>query len=216
MPGLRFWKRLSRPSRRRVFEVTALSIAVVTLIGATVWMQHLSTEVEPSDWDNPNEYSSGELVGAPSNFDGDTVTFRGEAVGDAMVRADGAWIHLNDDPYSERPIPDGGTLSGYNSGLPVWVHDTESIERISRWGSYRAVGDIVEVRGVFNAACTEHGGDIDLHATSLSVVEPGREVVVEAPLWKAILAAALAVVVLLMWRALRWRAVRERTHGDGR
>lgn len=212
MAELRFWKRLSRPSRRRVFEVTALSIAALTLIVATIWMQQLSTKVEVSGWVNPNEYSSVALIGAPANFDGDKITFRGEAVGDPMVRTDGAWIHLNDDPYSEKSIPAGGDLAGYNSGLPVWLIDGAQVGQVQRYGSYRAMGDIVEVVGTFNAACLEHGGDMDIHATSLRVVQEGREVAIEAPMWKALLALGLAVLVFVMWRALQWRAVRERGH----
>lgn len=212
MPTRWPWSRLSRSGRRRVFEVAALAVVASTLIVATVWMQQLSQQVEPSDWDNPNEYSSGEFVGAPSNFDGDAVTFRGEAVGDPMVRGDGAWIHLNDDPYSERSVPEGSELAGYNSGLPIWVADSELIDGVEWYGSYRAAGDIVVARGVFNAACIEHGGDIDIHASSLEVVSRGHAFTVETPGWKVALVAALAAVAFGMWRALQWRSARERGH----
>jgi len=31
----------------------------------------------------------------------------------------------------------------------------------------------VQVSGIFNAACPEHGGDMDVHATEISVVREG-------------------------------------------
>ena len=47
-----------------------------------------------------------------------TVSFTGEAIGEAMRRGTGAWIHLNDDAYG---LAETGRLSGANSGIGVWV-----------------------------------------------------------------------------------------------
>ena len=47
-----------------------------------------------------------------------TVSFTGEAIGEAMRRGTGAWIHLNDDAYG---LEETGKLSGTNSGIGVWV-----------------------------------------------------------------------------------------------
>lgn len=198
-----------------MLEVTALTVAALTLVVATAWMQQLSRDVQPSDWQNPNKYSSTDMVAAPANFDGDRVTFRGEVVGDAMTRGDGAWIHVNDDPYSAQPIPAGGELAGYNSGLPVWVENRQLLDQVGTYGSYRAVGDTVRVVGEFHAACEEHGGDIDIHATTLQVVSPGSVIMVRTPMWKVGLVAVLGAVAFGMWRLLEWRAARERGHSGG-
>jgi hypothetical protein len=42
-------------------------------------------------------------------------------------------------------------------------------------GDYRHKGDMVEVMGVFNRACREHGGDLDIHAESIRVIALGYE-----------------------------------------
>jgi hypothetical protein len=122
-----------------------------------------------------NSPSSGELVERPGMFDGMVVTFSGEAIGEAMVRGHWAWIHLNDDAYMERNIEEGAPLGGLNTGMPVWVPAVEAAE-IGVYGDYRHEGDIVQVRGVFNSACPEHGGDMDIHAVHVDIVRAGREV----------------------------------------
>ncbi len=152
---------------------------------------------------------SGTLLKEWERFDGREVVFRGEAVGDVMIRGDHAWVTLNDDHYSLNALHEAGELRGGNSGIGVWLPASEA-EKISRLGRHGSVGDYVEVVGVFHADCREHGGDFDIHATSLRVLQPGREVRV-APdagkVWAAV--AALAFLGLSFIPALRKRA-RER------
>ena len=107
-------------------------------------------------------------------YDGEEVIFVGEAVGDVMVRGDHAWVTLNDDHYSRRALREAGELRGGNSGIGVWLPRREA-EKIGRLGRYGSMGDRVEVRGVFHADCSQHGGDFDIHATSLEVLERGRD-----------------------------------------
>ncbi|MDI6873215.1 MAG: hypothetical protein QME84_02860 [Actinomycetota bacterium] len=59
------------------------------------------------------------------------------------------------------------------------------------------MGDTVEVRGVFHADCAEHGGDFDIHASSLTVLQPGREVDI-SPDAERYYAAALSLLFLLL------------------
>jgi hypothetical protein len=40
-------------------------------------------------------------------------------------------------------------------------------------GGYKTRGDVIEVAGVFNRACKEHNGELDIHAYRLSVVREG-------------------------------------------
>ena len=99
---------------------------------------------------------------------------------------------INDDHYSQEALKEAGKLRGGNSGLGVWLPAAEA-ERVKVVGRYGTVGDFVEVRGIFNADCAEHGGDVDIHAFSLEVIVPGREIDT-SPDWMLYLAAALSLL----------------------
>ncbi|MCX8007993.1 MAG: hypothetical protein N3B11_07805 [Coriobacteriia bacterium] len=147
---------------------------------------------------NPNELSSGDLVERMREYDGMTVVFTGEAIGEAMVRGDGAWIHLNDDAYYEKNIEEGAPLGGQNSGMPVWVSATLA-KKIRVFGDYKHEGDVVRVKGVFHDACAEHGGDTDIHAESLEVVRSGHAVVDEPKPRKLALAIGLSLLAATLF-----------------
>lgn len=152
---------------------------------------------------SPNDASSTDLVESPKEFDGQEVTFSGEAIGEAMVRGDMAWIHVNDDAYYVKNVEEGAQLGGYNSGMAVWL-PAELVEDVAYYGDYKHEGDIVEVDGVFNDACAEHGGDMDIHATSLRVVEVGHTVVDPVSPGKVVWAVALALVALALYLVNRY------------
>jgi hypothetical protein len=114
------------------------------------------------------------LVEDAKEWDGRTVTFTGEAVGEAMRRGTMAWIHVNDDAYGLHEGA-GTLLAGFNGGIGVWV-ETRLASRITVFGDYGHHGDVVEVTGVFHAACPQHGGDMDIHAGSLRVTRAGQRV----------------------------------------
>ena len=121
-----------------------------------------------------SEASSEALIEDPSAWDGRVVTFTGEAIGEAMVRGDEVWLHLNDDAYADASVAAGSRPQGYNSGMAV-VLDPEAAALITVFGDHRHQGDIVQVTGVFNAACPEHGGDMEIHASDMHIVRTGRE-----------------------------------------
>jgi hypothetical protein len=164
----------------------------------------------------PNKPDSTELINkmnVPGDiakglfWNGRRVTFHGEAIGEVMVRGDHAWIHLNDDAYMIKNVEEGAKLGGYNSGMAVWL-PAPLTKRIDTYGDYQHEGSIVEVEGVFNGACKEHGGDMDIHATSLRLLVSGHPVDDPVPPWKAALAVALvAVAGLLFWLERRYRHV---------
>lgn len=171
----------------------ALALALLALVALTAGCRAAGTP-EPS----PNESSSADLVEQPKEFDGESVTFAGEVIGEAMARGDMAWLHINDDAYYLRNVEEGAQLGGYNTGMAVWL-PAGLTEEIEYFGDYEHEGDIVEVEGVFNAACPEHGGDMDIHATALSVLEQGHEVVDEVKPQKVVWAVVLAVVALALY-----------------
>ncbi|MBN2839737.1 MAG: hypothetical protein JXP37_02115, partial [Coriobacteriia bacterium] len=85
----------------------------------------------------------------------------------------------------------------------VWL-PAESAGRITYFGDHAHEGDVVTVRGVFNAACPEHGGDTDIHADDLTVVTVGR--MVEDPVHPGKLAWAVGLALLagVVFAAYRW------------
>jgi hypothetical protein len=101
--------------------------------------------------------SSSELVNNAKLYDGEAVTYKGEVIGDVMTRGDFAWVNLHD---------------GVNA-IGIWVPLTLTKE-IVYTGSYKAKGDIIEVSGIFNRACSKHGGDLDLHAQTLRKTDSGK------------------------------------------
>jgi hypothetical protein len=121
------------------------------------------------------EVNSASLVENANAWNWHVIKFTGEAVGEHMIRGKMAWLHLNDDPYMSKHIEEGAELGGYNSGHAVWV-SADQARKILMFGDYKHAGDIVTVTGTFNATCREHGGDMDIHASSLQVVRTGHTV----------------------------------------
>ncbi len=103
--------------------------------------------------------SSVELINNAKNYNGNTVVYRGEVIGDIMVRGEYAWINVNDE----------------KNAIGIWVKK-ELTKDILFTGSYKAKGDLVEITGKFNRSCVEHGGDLDIHAQSIIKISSGSEI----------------------------------------
>ncbi|MDP2183336.1 MAG: hypothetical protein Q8K99_12310 [Actinomycetota bacterium] len=166
-----FW-----PRTRTVVGVALLALVAAALVPAPA---HAQDGVPPL---------SAELVERADEFDGTTITFEGEAIGEVMYRGDHAWVHVNDDAYKARNVEEGAALGGYNTGQAFWV-PADMARKIEICGDYHHEGDTVRIVGVFNAACSEHGGDMDIHATAVEVVTPGHHVNDPIEYWKWYLAA---------------------------
>lgn len=189
------------PCRRLLQPRVLLGVAMVVaaLLGAPteLWAMDLSA----------TEVSSTELVEHPREWDGRAVVLQGEVVGERMRRGSMAWLHVNDDAYSERNIEEGAKLGGYNSGHAVWVPDRLAA-RVTFFGDYRHQGDIVRVVGTFNRACLEHGGDMDIHADGLAVLEPGHVVPHRLDRGRVVVALALLAAAAAIWVLKRRAALR--------
>jgi len=105
------------------------------------------------------QLSSTDLINNARQYDGKSVVYVGEAVGDVMVRGDFAWVNIND---------------GENA-VGVWLNK-ELAGEIKFTGSYQTKGDQLEITGVFQRNCIQHGGDMDIHAQSIRKISPGRVV----------------------------------------
>lgn len=106
---------------------------------------------------NSQTISSIELINNAKEYDGKSVSYSGEVIGDIMARAQGVWVNVND---------------GKNA-IGVWT-SKELIKDITHAGSYSENGDIVEITGVFHRSCREHGGELDIHAQTITKISSGR------------------------------------------
>ena len=98
--------------------------------------------------------TSLELINNAKQYDNKTVSYRGEVIGDIMVRGDYAWLHVND-----------GIIA-----IGIWVPRT-MVQEIRYAGDYHKNGDIVEVSGMFHRSCLEHGGDLELLRRDVVLIE---------------------------------------------
>ncbi len=101
--------------------------------------------------------SSSELINKAKEYDGKTVIYEGEVIGDIMSRGEYAWINVNDT----------------KNAIGIWI-DKVFTKDIVYTGSYKSKGDWVEITGVFHRACPEHGGDLDIHGQALRKTKLGK------------------------------------------
>ena len=102
--------------------------------------------------------SSAELINNAKQYDGKLVIYEGEVIGDVMLRGEYAWINVNDE----------------KNAIGIWIKK-ELIKDIVYTGSYKVGGDLVEITGKFNRSCVEHGGDLDIHAQSITKISSGNK-----------------------------------------
>ena len=102
--------------------------------------------------------SSAELINNAKHYDGQTVVYEGEVIGDVMGRGAYAWINVRDE---------GGAIG-------IWLRQ-DLTKDILHAGSYKSQGDWIEITGVFHRACAQHGGDLDIHAQGIRQISPGRQ-----------------------------------------
>ena len=143
---------------------------------------------------SPAKVGAKALIADPRAYDGREILFEGEAIGDAMRRGDHAWVNVLD----------------ADAALGVYA-PVAATNEIGVFGSSRAKGDLVLVRGVFHRACPDHGGDMDIHATSITVVQPGHATPHPVNNFKLALmplSIALAAGLYIIWRK-REAAVRK-------
>lgn len=135
--------------------------------------------------------TSTQVVSCPVRYDGHTVEFVGEVVGDVLRRDGGAWVLVNDDAYAlgSGPLPGHKDFAGTNSGLAVWL-DGDVAELARTAGGPGVRGDVLRLRGVIHRADPADGGGLTLRASS-------GEVVAEAVRAPQPVRTAQAVVALL-------------------
>ena len=125
--------------------------------------------------------SSKELLEGAQEYDEKAVFYKGEVIGDIMVRGESAWVNVRDE----------------HGAIGVFC-PLELTEKIEHQGNYNFRGDSVSVRGEFHRACSEHGGDSDIHAEKILIVEEGEEISHPLAPGKARASAILPAIVLLL------------------
>lgn len=128
----------------------------------------------------------GTLIEQSAALDGTRITIQGEAIGEALERGESGWLNLLD----------------ATGATGVWVGQSD-LARIRFYGDYKHKGDIVRITGEFHRACAEHGGDVDLHAAELQIVEQGHAVTHALSGGKLAAAAALSAVAGLVYVCYR-------------
>ncbi len=126
--------------------------------------------------------SSADLINKAKDYDGKTVVYQGEVIGEVMARGEYAWVNLND---------------GKNA-LGIWMK-INLVGQIANAGSYKAIGDTVEVAGVFHRSCLVHGGDLDIHAQSLRLVKSGNRAKEHLSSRRLKIAFGLGTILIILW-----------------
>jgi len=140
--------------------------------------------------------SSIDMIESAALLDGSKVAFSGEAIGQAMERGTMAWVNVGD--------------SGGATG--VWM-SADSAASIRAFGSYAFLGDSLRITGTFHRACSEHGGDMDIHAEFVELLRPGKRV--DHPLDTARLMIAIALSLAAALALMLLRAKDKRRHDPG-
>lgn len=144
----------------------------------------------------PSSLTGGDLVSGDASLDGTTVRLEGEVISEQLAGGEGhVWVNV---------------LFG-DAAIGVWMPE-EMAADIEVLGDWQHVGDTVAVTGVFHVACDQHGGDLDIHATDVTLLERGSEQRRPVAYWKLGVAAAGALVAYLGYRRIR-RAEEERVDG---
>lgn len=148
-----------------------------TLIVTIVFIYMFPTSSKAADYTNYND-----LIENSKALDGKYIELKGEAIGESMRRGAYTWINISD---------------GSNA-IGIWLNNQEA-DKVKNYGSYKFKGDVVKVAGTFSRACSEHGGDMDIHGESLSSVETGHKVDYLLSEWKMKAAISLSIITLILF-----------------
>ncbi len=131
--------------------------------------------------------TSLDLINNAKQFDNKTISYKGEVIGEVMIRKDYVWLHVND-----------GTIA-----VGIWAPKT-MVQDIRYAGDYHKKGDIVEVSGTFHRSCLEHGGDLDIHASEIKIINSGALVIQPISRKKGYLGVYSLIFVLLFYALKRF------------
>lgn len=147
-----------------------------TLIALFIITFSFSTNCEAETMTNYND-----LIENGKVFDKNEVTVVGEAIGEPMKRGGFTWVNVSD----------GSTAIG------IWIKSADAAT-IKVFGDYKHKGDIIEITGIFNRACIEHGGDMDIHSKTVKIIETGHKVNQSVDITRLFIALFLTIITALL------------------
>lgn len=125
-------------------------------------------------------WSSNELIEKSKELNGRNLNYKGELVTTILDRGEYSWINLND---------------GSNA-IGVWCKSS-LLGGVKFAGDYKNRGDVIEVNGTFNRACSVHTGELDIHADAVKIVKRGHPFIREIDLNRLNSAVVLFAVTIL-------------------
>ena len=152
------------------------------VVSAGILLFLLTTYYLPLTTCNAQPISSTELINNAKQYEGKLIVYEGEVIGDIMKRGDYSWMNIND---------------GQNA-IGVWINNS-LVKDIVYTGSYKSIGDGVEVTGIFNRACPQHGGDLDIHTQAIRKTSEGRLIQKRLNPGKRNLVIILLGILCLIW-----------------
>lgn len=129
----------------KIQKIMLITIITVIFSSLTVLASEVTTSVS-------------DLIDNGHKYDSKVINIQGEAIGELLERGEYSFVNIND-----------GT-----SAIGIYLKTIDG-EMIKSYGNYHKIGDSVRVTGVFNRACKEHGGDMDIHCDSMQIVSNGYE-----------------------------------------
>ena len=102
-------------------------------------------------------WSSTELIEKSKELNGRKLNYKGELITAILDRGEYSWINLND---------------GSNA-IGVWCKSS-LLGGVKFAGNYKNRGDVIEVNGTLNRACSIHNGELDIHADTVKIVKKGH------------------------------------------
>lgn len=196
-------------------------VAVAAIVGLTSWLAVSGETV--ADLPAPAADEAGEpgaimcppaptptvqastLIDCGELFDGQQITYRGEAIRAVLQRDGHAIVHVNDDAYAQAgPLPERRTHLGGNSGMTVLM-PLDAADDIAYLGSYRAQGDLLAVTGTYHRASDVLGGEPAIHATGVEVVRNGHFISHAVSQRRVATAVVLVFAVAILFASTRRR-----------
>lgn len=127
------------------------------------------------------DYTLNDLIEKGKELNGKQVVISGEAIGEPLNRGENTWVNINDK----------------TNAMGVYM-DTNYSNKITTYGGFNKIGDTIKVSGVFNRACKEHGGDMDIHALNVDILENGKKLEDKVPIYKIVLCFILTIITSIL------------------
>jgi len=133
-----------------------------------------------------NSVSVNELIENSAGYNGKSISIKGEAIGECLERGDNSWVNISD---------------GSNA-IGIWMTKEEA-SGITYYGDYKYTGDTLVITGVYFESCKEHGGEPDIHCSTLKISKIGEMKSEKIPTAKILLAVGFSSLALLLYMSYR-------------